>query len=180
MTDYKNGKIYVIKSKETNEVYIGSTCNTLLNRFSSHKSAYKRKLKGEIFKSSCSYKILKYVDAYIELIELCPCETKRQLLDREGDITKNTPNCINVIIQGRTMSQYRIDNAVKLKQQSKDYRTNNSELKKKQFDDWYKSDKGKAYHEKKKLLVKVNVICPNCSKEMLKNNLSRHMKIHIK
>ena len=48
MPDYKNGKIYVIKSYETNDVYVGSTCRPLKQRFSRHKSEYKRKVKDEI------------------------------------------------------------------------------------------------------------------------------------
>merc|ERR1711966_23391 len=150
MTDYKEGKIYAIKSKETEEVYIGSTCSTLKKRMSSHKADYKRKLKGGKFRGTTSGKILKYADAYIELIEECSCETKRELLDREGEVIKNTPNCVNTQIQGRTMAQYRIDNAEKLKQQSKEYREKNKEKVQKSYADWYKSDKAKAYREKQK------------------------------
>lgn len=68
MTDYKKGKIYAIKSKETEEVYIGSTCTTLKKRMSSHISNYKRSLLGvKPEMDSNSGKILKYADAYIEL-----------------------------------------------------------------------------------------------------------------
>ena len=74
MTNYENGKIYIIKSKETDKVYIGSTCNTLKNRFCSHKSEYKRLLRGEKFGNSTSHEILKYSDCCIELIEDYPCK----------------------------------------------------------------------------------------------------------
>ena len=174
MTDYKKGKIYAIKSKETEEVYIGSTCSTLKDRFCKHKSAFKtgKKRIGE------ARKILKYADAYIELIEECSCETKRELLDKEGEVIKNTPNCVNTQIQGRTMAQYRIDNAEKLKQQSKEYREKNKEKVKKNYEDWYKSDKAKAYYEKQKVKRNVKVVCPTCNKEYSKSNLSRHIKTH--
>jgi len=178
MTDYKKGKIYAIKSDETEDVYIGSTCSTLKKRMSSHKADYKRKLKGGNFRSTNSDKILKYADAYIELIEECPCETKRELLDREGEIIKNTPNCVNTQIQGRTMAQYRIDNAEKLKQQEKEYREKNKDMLKQKYADWYKSDKAKAYYEKQKEKRNVKVKCPTCEKEYSKSNLSRHMKTH--
>ena len=98
MTNYENGKIYIIKSKETDKVYIGSTCNTLKNRFCSHKSEYKRLLRGEKFGNSTSHEILKYSDSYIELIEDYPCKTKRELLDREGEVIRNTHNCVNIQI----------------------------------------------------------------------------------
>ena len=175
MTDYKNGKIYVIKSNETEDVYIGSTCATLKTRLINHKSAFKtgKKRIGE------ARKILKYADAYIELIENCSCETKRELLDREGEVIKNTPNCVNTQIQGRTMAQYRIDNDEKLKQQGKEYREKNKEMLNEKYNKWYKTDKAKEYYEKQKQKRNVKVSCPNCNKEYSKSNLKRHMKTHI-
>jgi hypothetical protein len=182
MTDYKNGKIYKITSTETDDVYIGSTCSTLLKRMSSHKSDYKRKLKDEKFRGTTSDNILKYANAIIELIENFPCGTKKELLDREGEITKNTPNCVNTQIQGRTMAEYREDNADKLKQQSADYREKNKTLINAKYKDWYKdwckSDKGKAYYEQRKAKINVKVPCPTCNKEYSKSNLKRHMKTH--
>lgn len=178
MTDYKNGKIYVIKSKETEEVYIGSTCANLMKRFSSHNSDYKRSILGVKFRNSCSGKILKYADAFIELIENFPCDTKKELLDREGHFIRTTPNCINTQIQGRTMKEYREDNDEKLKEQGKEYRIKNKELLNKKYKDWYDSDKGKEYHKTINEKRNVKVSCPICNKETSKSNLSRHMKIH--
>ena len=174
MTDYKKGKIYIIKSNETENVYIGSTCATLKIRLINHKSAFRtgKKRIGE------AKHILKYADAYIELIEECPCETKRELLDREGEIIKNTPNCVNTQIQGRTMAEWRKDNDEKIKQYSKDYYEKNKDMLKQKYDDWYKSDKAKAYYEKQKEKRNVKVKCPTCEKEYSKSNLSRHMKTH--
>ena len=176
MVNYNNGKIYVIKSDESDEVYIGSTCGTLTKRFGIHKSNHKRSLRGEKFHQSCSGKILKYADARIELIENFPCETKRQLLDREGYFIKNTPKSINIIIQGRTMKQYRIDNAEKLIQQSKEYRENNKDILKDKYKEWYNSDKGKEYLEKRKAKINIKIPCPICGIEVSKSNLSRHQK----
>jgi len=178
MPDYSNGKIYAIKSNETVNVYIGSTCDALKKRFSSHMSNYKRSLLGVKFRDSCSGKILKFTDARIELIENFPCETKRGLLDREGEIIRNTPNCVNTQIQGRTMEQYREDNADKLKQQSKDYREKNKSVLNQKYSEWYKSEGGKAYHEKIKTKRNEKVICTVCGKESGRSNLTRHMKTH--
>ena len=176
MTDYKNGKIYAIKSNETEEIYIGSTCATLKTRFSSHKSNYKRSLLGVKFRDSCSGKILKYADAYIELIENFPCETRQELLDREGLKIKYISNCVNTQIQGRSMAEYRIDNAEKIKKQSADYREKNKDLLKARHKDWYYSEKGKANLEKRKTKINVKVECPICNIEVSKSNLSRHKK----
>jgi len=152
MTDYKNGKIYAIKSNETDEVYIGSTCATLKTRLINHKSAFKtgKKRIGE------AKKLLKYADAYIELIEEYPCESKRELLDKEGEIIRITPNCVNIQIQGRTMSEWRVDNAEKIKQYSKEYHEKNRERQNEKHKQWYYSDKGRAYLEKVKEERKLN------------------------
>ena len=57
---YNNGKIYTIRSPNTDKYYIGSTCNTLTNRFMSHKSP----------SNKCESKeIIDLGEAYIELLE---------------------------------------------------------------------------------------------------------------
>ena len=38
MPDYSKGKIYKITNDLNDDVYIGSTCDTLSRRFSNHKS----------------------------------------------------------------------------------------------------------------------------------------------
>mmetsp|Transcript_32665 Transcript_32665/g.38319 ORF Transcript_32665/g.38319 Transcript_32665/m.38319 type:complete len:103 (+) Transcript_32665:95-403(+) len=41
MVNYKNGKIYKIVCNETNEIYIGSTTQTLTDRLCQHVSKFK-------------------------------------------------------------------------------------------------------------------------------------------
>jgi hypothetical protein len=116
---------------------------------------------------------LKYADAYIELVENVPCETKRGLLDREGEIIKNTPNCVNTQIQGRTMAQYREDNRDKLKEQRKQYKANNR-VKINIYGKEYYHKNREAFKAKRNVKVK----CPTCDKLYSKSNFSRHMKTH--
>ena len=75
--EFQNGKIYTIRSFQTEKYYIGSTNHkTLSQRLSKHKSVYRTWLKD---KDSCyvtSFEILKYDDCYIELLELYPCNLK--------------------------------------------------------------------------------------------------------
>jgi len=101
---YHNGKIYIIRSPQTDNVYIGSTCGPLSKRLHKHKNHYKRYLEGKHNYVS-SYEIVQYDDAYIELVEDFKCERKEQLLKREGEITRATPNTINRCIAGRTREQ---------------------------------------------------------------------------
>ena len=84
MNKYQNGKIYKITSKQTDDVYIGSTIQDLHERFSRHKLQNK----------GSSVKLFKYDDAIIELIELYPCKTRHELLWRER-YYYDTINCVN-------------------------------------------------------------------------------------
>ena len=44
-TDYSKSKIYKITNDYNDDVYVGSTCDTLGRRFSRHKSASKKEKK---------------------------------------------------------------------------------------------------------------------------------------
>jgi predicted GIY-YIG superfamily endonuclease len=59
MPDYKNGKIYKLWSPQGDEIYIGSTTQSLAKRKAEHKQ----------MKNSCCSKLLfeKYDDVRIEL-----------------------------------------------------------------------------------------------------------------
>lgn len=115
MVNYKRSKIYKICSSHTDKVYIGSTCERLLcMRFSSHQAAYRRWQKGKR-RFISSFDIIKYSDAYIELIESYPCDNKDELRQREGYWIK-TIDCVNRKIEGRSNKQWRIDNKAKIAQ----------------------------------------------------------------
>jgi hypothetical protein len=98
------GKIYAIKSNQVGDIYIGSTCDTLTKRLSCHKSSYKKYLiDGKKYVSA--FEILKYSDAYIELIELYNCGSRKELTKREGEFMIKF-NSINKCIGGRTRKEY--------------------------------------------------------------------------
>ena len=124
---YSNGKIYSIRSYQTDMIYIGSTCQLLCQRLAKHRINYKNYLLGK-YANVSSYKLLEYDDYYIELVEEYPCDNKSQLNRREGEIIRQTENCINKKIEGRTNKEYYIDNKDKILNQCKEYRTNNKEI----------------------------------------------------
>ena len=64
--DYQQAKIYIIKSNQTDKIYIGSTTQTLGNRFMGHKSSRNK---------TTSKNIMIFGDAYIELLEQYPCNS---------------------------------------------------------------------------------------------------------
>jgi hypothetical protein len=81
------GNIYKIVSDSTDKIYIGSTVKSLEERLEEHENDYELWFNKE-FKSGyiSSFEILKYEDAYIELLEEYPCENKQQLFKREGEM----------------------------------------------------------------------------------------------
>ena len=94
MPNYAEGKIYAIKSVETDKVYIGSTTQSLNKRFIQHKHDA---VKGISCKSK---ELFEYKDTYIELIENYSCKTIEELHAKEVEIMKKTPNIINKLMPG--------------------------------------------------------------------------------
>ena len=84
---YQHGKIYSIRSWHTNLFYIGSTTQSLAKRLSYHKKDYTRYEKtGTKYITSCE--IFKHGDAFIQLLENCPCNSKDELCKREGELIR--------------------------------------------------------------------------------------------
>jgi hypothetical protein len=80
-----------------------------------HKTHYKNYLDESHY--CTSFKIIKYPDAYIELLEQYPCNSREELNRREGSYIRKI-NCVNKNIAGRTKKQYRIDNADVIKKKT--------------------------------------------------------------
>ncbi len=106
--DYSKGQIYTIRSHQTDAIYIGSTCGLLHKRLSGHKKHYKLWMKGK-YNYVTSYEIVKYDDAYIELLEDVPCDSKKELNRREGQLIRQH-DCVNKRIAGQTLSEWYQDN----------------------------------------------------------------------
>ncbi len=83
MPNYQLGKIYKIVSSQTDEIYIGSTCESrLCRRLAQHNADYRMWLRNA-HAYYASYKLLKYDDCQIVLIENYPCNNKDELRMRE-------------------------------------------------------------------------------------------------
>ena len=92
MNKYYDSKIYVIKSPNTNKIYIGSTIQPLKKRFCDHYSFYNNKTNN-----TSSKEIIKCNDAYIELLEQYKCNDEFELKIREKYyIEKNKDICVNI------------------------------------------------------------------------------------
>ena len=120
---YSNGKIYKIKSNQTEKFYIGSTINDLKLRLIQHKTHYKcfQEGKGNFV---ASFEIIIFNDVSIELIEKFSCNSKKELLKREGEIIKQylqDGNILNKNIAGRSDKEYREQNKDKINEYMKAY-----------------------------------------------------------
>jgi len=122
---YKRGMIYTIRNiKDDTMVYVGSTINSLSKRFNSHKDDCK-------YTKSCIklHSLIEnndWTDWYIELYELYPCNSKKELERREGQVIREI-GTINKNIAGRTKKEYREVNVEKVKKWYKKYNDNNVE-----------------------------------------------------
>src|SRR5439155_1184570 len=113
-----------------------------------HRSNYKSYLN-----SNCDYntvfRILKYDDYSIELIENYPCNNETELLIREAYWIKQL-DCVNKIIPTRTKSEYHNDNKEKRNKVSKEYYENNKAYIKQYKQDYYQNNKEEIDKQNKK------------------------------
>ena len=122
--DYKNGKIYAIRSYQTDMIYIGSTCSPLSKRFHDHKIKYKEWVQGKRKYVCRSKEIFKYGDAYIELIQETPCKNILELKKFEGNYIRSM-NCVNRCIPLRTNTERYYDNQKERQEYGRQYYNKN-------------------------------------------------------
>ena len=152
--EFQNGKIYTIRSHQTNKYYIGSTNQlTLAQRLGKHRSNYKEYLTNNNNSYISSFEILQHTDHYIELLELYPCNTKAELYRREGELIRQfKSDLVNIVINGRTAAEYRVDNKEQISEREKQYDIDNKERKKQ-----YRLDNKEHIAERQKQYSIVNV-----------------------
>ena len=132
MPNYQNSMIYKIVNDEMpNMVYYGSTCNTLRQRFSEHKTNYNR---------CSSKKLFEFGKAQIILVEKFPCNDRIELNQRERFYIENN-ECVNKNIPIRTPKEY--------KEKKKEWYEANKEKITDQKKEWYEANK-ERFNEKKK------------------------------
>ena len=190
MPDYSYGKIYKIWTDNSDDVYIGSTIQTVSMRMVKHRSRYKYFLKTG--KGYCtSYILLEQGAIHYKLIEKYPCENKQQLCKREGYWQKKI-TCVNKEIAGRTKKEYYQDNKLKIskyhKEYNKEYYQDNKLKISKKNKEYYQDNKlkilkrQKEYDQKNKLKRKEKHICICCDGKYTTQNWPIHQKTkkHVK
>ena len=201
MPDYSYGKIYKIWTENSDDIYIGSTVQTVSMRMSDHRRHYKIFLKTG--KGYCSsYILLEQGNIHYELIEKYPCENKQQLCKREGHWQKKL-KCVNMLIAGRTKKGWHLDNPnyykeyheknklkiakqkkeynqknkLKIAKQKKEYRQKNKEEISKHQKKWYEKNKEKILKRRNE-----KNICICCDGRYTTGNWTKHSrtKKHVK
>lgn len=191
---YENGKIYKIWSLDTDKIYIGSTCDTLSNRFSKHKSKYKSwKNEGGQFCSIFNLFDLVGVDnCKIDIEHNFACNNKTELNKEEGRLQRLYKDMIvNKVQAGRTMKEYRQEHKEEAKEYNKQYRQDHKEEiaeKAKEYRQNHKeeiAEKAKEYHQEHKQEINQktkqkhtcecgNIYSHSCKARHLKSN--KHQK----
>ena len=159
--NYQNGKIYCIRSHQTEQMYIGSTVNSLSKRLNGHRGKKKLFDAGK-YHNVTSFEILKFDDHYIELIELYQCSSKMELERREGQLIRSEPNAVNKCIAGRTKVEYRNDNREQINQKNKQYYQDNVE-------------KHKQYYQNNRERINQKHTCP-CGGKYTTANKTLHLR----
>ena len=164
--NYQLGKIYKIVSDQTENVYIGSTCEpTLARRMTGHRKDYKQYINtGK--KYITSYELLKYDDSQIILIENWPCDNKDELHKRERYWIDQYNNHVNKIIPTRTGKEYKKDNETRIKEIKKEYYESNKYDILKQCKEYKQSHKAKIKEREKRY------------REANKDDISKRIKDH--
>ena len=182
MPDYSKGKLYIIRSYKTDDIYIGSTCSPLSVRMCKHRSDYKSWTKTNK-KYMTSFEILKNNDAYIELHSECPSNNRDLLNKKEGELIRST-ECVNKIMIGRTQKEYRQDNLQVCLDRCRNYKNNNKKKCKESFKQYYNDNKSSMvtraseYRSNNSQLIK----CDYCLSSYKKYKMTSHIKTgkHIK
>jgi hypothetical protein len=175
-TDYSKGKIYALRSYQTDDIYIGSTCQPLSKRMGDHRGAYKAWFIGK--GKYTSFEILKYGDAYIELIQEIPCTSRMELAKYEGQYIR-TMKCVNKCIAGRTKKEHHNDNYLKERQQHKVWNEKNKDKIKQQKKKWNEKNKDKVIKHEKNRLRKVKCDCGSIVAYCTYNKRHIHTKKHL-
>ena len=160
--DYMNGKIYQLLNKVNDEVYVGSTLQPLSKRFYSHKtkSDHLNNKLSELIRTIGKDKF------YIELIESYPCNSKEELMAREGHYIRER-GTLNMKIAGRTDKAYYKDNQEIINAKHKKYYEDNQEC---------ILQRNKHYYEDHNKHINERLICNICGCQVCRRGMTRHQK----
>ena len=137
MTDYSKGKIYKILNNIDDEIYIGSTSETLSRRMARHRSLANTNPYNKLYKHMVDIGIDK---CYIELVETYPCNNKDELRAKEGHVIRQC-GTLNSRIECRTRQEWKNEVKEDIKEKSHAYYEHNKEKLQEQHKSYYENHK---------------------------------------
>ena len=137
MPDYSKGKIYKILNYIDDEIYVGSTTETLGQRMAKHRANLKINPHLKLFEHMHKLGVEHF---YIELIENYSCNDIYELRAREGFYIREI-GTLNQVIAGRTKQEYYKDNSEHLEEAHKRWVENNKEHLKEVKKQYYENNK---------------------------------------
>ena len=173
--NYQNGKIYQILNNIDDDVYVGSTCQTLSQRMTYHRSDAKRGVVSKVYQKMREVGIEHF---YIELIEVSPCNSIEELLKREGHFIREL-GTLNNKVAGRSKKEYYIETIDKRQQYLEIHKVQIAEKKKeyREVHNEHISEYNKEYHEANKVHIqerrKATYMC-ECGSTYRRVNKTRH------
>ena len=125
MTDnqYMNAKIYKILNSSNDDVYVGSTIQSLSQRMAKHRSSIKHKPHYRLYQHMQKFGVDTF---YIELIENYPCRSKDELRAKEGEWIRRI-GTLNDKVAGRSGKDWYNEHREEHSAKCKEYRQNNLE-----------------------------------------------------
>ena len=127
--DYTKSKIYKIWSTQGSKIYIGATTKDYLSqRMTTHRKSYKQWKNGNrrLTTSFTLFEEYGVENCFIELLDAKPCSSKDELSQIEGKYIREL-ECVNKVIPGRTVKEYRDDTKEDRVTKSKQYYQNNKD-----------------------------------------------------
>ena len=106
--NYQNGKIYCIRNNNDDDIYVGSTTQSLSRRMSKHRTDMNNPELGAS-KLYIKMRDLGKEAFYIELLEEVKCDNVEQLRKREGELIRQMAT-LNHNIAGRSEKEWYNDN----------------------------------------------------------------------
>ncbi|DBA03307.1 TPA: hypothetical protein N0F65_011666 [Lagenidium giganteum] len=131
MSDIKIGRIYKIVSTQSDHVYVGSTFNTIRDRFHGHKKAYSKWAKGK----HCEIAIYPCFKQEYQVVDRTHLEAYEQLwISKLTCVNKNNPIRIDKLSKKAyyennkdKIHQYREKNKEKISEKRQQYLERNKE-----------------------------------------------------
>ncbi len=104
-----SGQIYKLSTAD-GKCFIGMTTIPISFRIANYQSEFRKYKEGLPCKQNAAFELMEYGELQLEILEDIDADDIKEVRRRQGWWVRNTPNCINKTIPGRTDEEYYQDN----------------------------------------------------------------------